>query len=580
EKAAMEAISSAMEQGQAHPEHEVRHLLKMCTLTHLNDSPIAVAADSAPSAAHPHPPAERLGPHPPERLGPHPPAERLGPHPPAERLGPHPPGGVGPHPSAERLGPHPPAERLGPHPPAERLGPHPPERLDPHPPAERLAPVAPAERLGPIAQQHEAVESPSPAVNSALPAAGPSVGYALTHHTPVEEAPLHHHHHPPHSPSPTPVLGGTGAFRRASARTVARGGGPTQGEAIPRQVGPVGFRRTGNPSASHANPVGSEEGAAPPAQAMFGRRPSAASVGPPEQVVHVEHHRGEEGGVVTTTDIHPHLRNNVHLYRKLEVFGNPTQPEDVDYEKALVWPQVYRYPEAQPPPVIESPRGRGHPPPTPPTQAQSADHSGSERSYAPRASVVRPRPPLPEARRASRQSRDSTSLQSEMMAPESTGASAVQAQAASLSLGEEHVGSVEEGPPETGKSGGGAASVGRRTSEPEASLVTEARKSPDRRRHPKHGPVEGPQGQRVIHMMRHDVEEVTGIGDIWSSDSSLSDDAEAELAKKGFRAQAEAKKVDHGSRDWSKHLLCRAESTVERSTSLSECCRPAKLNGV
>ncbi|KAF4756778.1 hypothetical protein FOZ63_002795, partial [Perkinsus olseni] len=245
---------------------------------------------------------------------------------------------------------------------------------------------------------------------------------------------------------------------------------------------------------------------------------------------------------------------------------------------ALVWPQVYRYPEAQPPPVIESPRGHGHPPPTPPTQAQSADHSGSERSYAPRASVVRPRPPLPEARRAGRQSRASSSLQSEMVAPESTASSAVQAQAASPSLGEEHVGSVEEGSPETGKGGGGAASVRRRASEPEVPLITEARKSPDRRRHPKHGPVEGPQGQRVIRMMRHDVEEVTGIGDIWSSDSSLSDDAEAELAKKGFRAQAEAKKV--GSRDWSKRDLCRAKSSVERSTSLSECRHSAKLSDV
>ncbi|KAF4726018.1 hypothetical protein FOZ63_028194 [Perkinsus olseni] len=276
---------------------------------------------------------------------------------------------------------------------------------------------------------------------------------------------------------------------------------------------------------------------------MFGRRPSAASMGPPEQVVHVEHHRGEEGGVVTTTDMHPHLRNDVHLYRKLEVFGNPAQPEDGDYEKALVWPQVYRYPEAQPPPVIESPRGRGHPPPTPPTQAQSADHSGSERSYAPRASVVRPRPPLPESRRASRHSRPSSSIQSEMGAPETTGSSAVEVQPAPPSLGAEPVASVEEGPPEIGKGGRGAAFAGSRGSDHEAPSFTEARKSRDRRLHPKHGPVEGPQGQRVIHMMRHDVEEVTGIGDIWSSDSSLSDDAEAELAKKGFRAQAEAKKA-------------------------------------
>ncbi|EER08978.1 hypothetical protein Pmar_PMAR009970 [Perkinsus marinus ATCC 50983] len=630
EKTAMEAFTRAMEQGQAHPEHEVRHLLKMCTVTHLNDNPIEIGPEDNPSLVSPenlnhHPerlgrvePVERLdqlahargpgpvhpvgkGPdqvHPVERgpgpvqsmekLGPVHPVERgPGPAHPVERgpgpvhrveRGPGPvhpvergPGPVHPvergpgpvHPVERGPGPVHPVERgPGPVHPVERepspvhpvergpgpvhpveRGPgpvHPVERgpgpVHPvergpgpvHPvergpgpvhPVERgpgpvhpvgeLSQVGSTERLDPVPQHHDA---------GPLPSSKPS-----DHTVPVGGPPVAHAHQnqgadlgPAHDTSPSPAKKGRAAFKRASAVTKTRGDGSplTQGHAVPKPAGPMGFKKAKGPSAGVRAPHTDQanSGLEPPGRAMFGRRDTAATVGQPEQVVHSEHDRVEGGGVVTTDVNYYH---NMFIYQKMEVFG----PDNDHQGKGLVWPQVYRYPEAQPPPVIESPRESGNRPVTPPTEAQSADHSGSERSVGPRVPAVRPRPPIPQVRRVSRGHEPARPTPVETTASETAGPVP-----AELPSREELVVPVKEGPTEVSPD----------------SVVNEAS---DHRLQPKHGPVEGPQGQRVIHMMKHEVEEITGIGELWSSDSSLSDDAEAKLAKKGFRAQADAKKV-------------------------------------
>ncbi|EER07405.1 hypothetical protein Pmar_PMAR020570 [Perkinsus marinus ATCC 50983] len=549
EKTAMEAFTRAMEQGQAHPEHEVRHLLKMCTVTHLNDNPIGIGPGDNPSLV----PPENLNHHP-ERLGLVEPVERLDQLAHARGPGPvHPVGkepdqvhpverGPGPVQSMEKLGPVHPVERgpgtvhpveRGPGPvhPVERgPGPvHPVERgpgpVHPvergpgsvHPvergpgpvhPVEELSQVGSTERLDPVPQHHDAPLPSSKPSDHSVPVGGPPVAHAHQN----QGADLG----PAHDTSPSPAKKGRAAFKRASAVTKTRGDGPplTQGHAVPKSAGPMGFKKAKGPSAGVRAPHTDQanSGLEPPGRVMFGRRDTAATVGQPEQVVHSEHHRVEGGGVVTTDVNYYH---NMFIYQKMEVFG----PDNDHHGKGLVWPQVYRYPEAQPPPVIESPRESGNRPVTPPTEAQSADHSGSERSVGPRVPAVRPRPPIPQVRRVSRGHEPARPTPVETTVSETAGPVP-----AELPSREELVVPVKEGPTEVSPD----------------SVVNEAS---DHRLQPKHGPVEGPQGQRVIHMMKHEVEEITGIGELWSSDSSLSDDAEAKLAKKGFRAQADAKKV-------------------------------------
>ncbi|KAF4651173.1 hypothetical protein FOL47_000604 [Perkinsus chesapeaki] len=354
------------------------------------------------------------------------------------------------------------------------------------------------------------------------------------------------------SPAPGPV-----GFKRASAvvseiRNIEQHQLPAD-NAAPKHAAPGGFRRVGAtpapPAPKASGPIGFRKaGVLPAAKAVFGHHKAPATVGAPEQVVHAEYHR-EAIGVVRADMYNPCY---IHTqYRDL--FGTYQHNEEHSDRKGPVWPHVYRYPEAQPPPVIDTPIRRGHV--TPSTQAQSADQSPSARSYSSTAAVVNSGPSVTvEVGRAV--ARVSRTKDRGFAARESGGPERQEA-AEQVSVERKEATGVEEG-------------------SPEAAEGTVGEVAPTGRLHPKHGPVEGPQGQRVIHIMKHDLEEVTGVGGFWSSDSSLSDDAEAQLAKKGFRAQAGAKKalgigmsssVQEQGRRWSGRRASGSVSMRRSSTS-------------